>query len=338
MKRRTTFIIVAILVASVMLAMGLSYWRAQRREQVNRMLRDATRYAGATGPTITAFDERTNRWLAEMKEETIEETLRKLTDAAEYVGIAMLPSSDSPSFNLEWERERTIYSKDIEIILGNRRFRKAYEDLQKINKKKAAELLIKNIEENVAELRRILQSAADFISSGEHKGTIARVIAIVVDDKAYRPMTPPNVPPSPNGRRYAIFSYMLLASLLELREVRPAIEKAAQLAKDQYALFERVDSSEAYDFKQIMLLESLYNPSLLLTATLCDPTWNTGKKKRLEAQLIKNREVVDYRARAIEHDKDAREGWLPVVPYEKMLKIRYYKGITDADFNDFFGK
>ena len=29
---------------------------------------------------------------------------------------------------------------------------------------------------------------------------------------------------------------------------------------------------------------------------------------------------------------------VPVVPHEGMIKIRCYRGITDAEFNDFFGK
>jgi hypothetical protein len=48
--------------------------------------------------------------------------------------------------------------------------------------------------------------------------------------------------------------------------------------------------------------------------------------------------VVDYQSRAIEQDKNAKDGWLPVVQHEDMLKLRYYRGITDAEFNNFFGK
>jgi hypothetical protein len=47
---------------------------------------------------------------------------------------------------------------------------------------------------------------------------------------------------------------------------------------------------------------------------------------------------VDWYARSTEYNWHGREGWVPVVPHEKMLKIRYFKGITDAEFNDFFGE
>ena len=74
MKHRTIFIFVLILV-NVILAIGLSHWRSQKQ-----------RYAGATGP----FDNQLNRWIAEMKEESLDVTLLKLTDAAEYGWYSMI--------------------------------------------------------------------------------------------------------------------------------------------------------------------------------------------------------------------------------------------------------
>jgi hypothetical protein len=90
--------------------------------------------------------------------------------------------------------------------------------------------------------------------------------------------------------------------------------------------------------KERLFRGRLYNPSLLLTATLCDPKWNAEKHKLLEEKLVKDREVVDWQARSLEHDMPGREGWVPVKPHESMIKVRYYQGITDAEFDDFFGK
>jgi len=342
MKHRTILIIVAILVTSVILAVGLSNWRKQRREQVDKMLRDATRYEGATGPTITAFDERTNRLLKVMREEAAEVTLQELTDGSKYVGgmVSLLGArADTAAFHTEQHRERNFYQKDIEIILSNRRFRKAYEDLQKMNKKKAAELFTNNIRDNLTVLRAMLQEDIDTVSQRRHQRF--RIFSTDSGD-FHRPTSDPNHPPTRFGRKYAVLSYILLASLLELQETRHAVEEVVEFAKEEYELFNRVEvphnDNGAYSFRENLLADSLYNPSILVTAALCDPTWNTERRKLLEAKLVKDRKVVDFQARAIEQDKDAREGWLPVVPYEGMLKIRYYKGITDAEFNEFFGK
>ena len=341
-------LIVLFLAANVVLFIGLRHWRAQRQEQARIMLRDATRYAGATGPTITAFDERTNRLLGVLQEESAEITLRELVNGAHFT-VGMVLGRGGRSFHNEEVRERNYYSKDVEIILSNRRFRKALEDLQKMDTKSAAELLSKNIRDNLAELRPMLQKDFDTVSQGKHISPIGFGRLLSVDNGDFHnPTSDPNHPPTRFGRKYAVFSYVWLASLLELREVRPAVEEVVAFAREEYRLFNRIkvanapgeegDDPGSSSFKKNLLADSLYNPSLLLTATLCDPAWNADKRKTLEAKLVKDREIADFQARAIEQDKDAREGWIPVTAHEKMLKVRYYQGITDAEFNDFFGK
>ena len=218
-----------------------------------------------------------------------------------------------------------------------------YEDLQKMNKRQAAELLTKNMKDNLAELRTMLQADLNKVSRGRHIGGIpaGRTLSWSSVDANGRPV-PSDRPPTRFGRRYAVFSYILLASFLELREVRPAVEDVIEFAKEEYRLFGSIEipfnDVGAYSFKQNLLADSLYNPSLLVTAAFCDPTWKAAEKKRLPNEKLVEREVVDYQARAIEHDKDAREGWIPVVPHDGMLKIRYYKGITDEEFYAFFGQ
>ena len=336
-KYRTIIIIVFLLILQIVVVIKVRYWREQKQEQFRIAYRDATRYAGATSPVITEFDEINDRWIAELKAETIEETLPQLTDAMEYTLGIILNSSDVTSYRNEEWREQSYYQVVAKAILSNRRFRKAYEDLQKTNKKKAATLLTKNIKDNLAELRLMLQEDLDVVTKGEHTQSWGVVRSYSSDD-TYRPMSHPDYPPTPTGRKYAIFSYLLLASLLELREVRPAVEEVIALAKEEYKLFNSLDTEEARSFKSSLLEESIYNPSLLVTAAFCDPTWKVAEKKRLAKEKLVEREVVDYQARALEGDKLAREGWIPVVPHDGMLKIRYYKEITDVEFNDFFGK
>jgi len=193
-------------------------------------------------------------------------------------------------------------------------------------------------------LRKWLQFDTDIVTRGEHKGPFGLLMWIDRDhEDAYRLMSHPDYEPTHFARRYAVFSYVLLASLLELSEVRPAVEEVIELAKEEYKLFcsllfdSQEKNLEVCDFRHYLFAQSLYHPSLLVTATLCDPTWNAGKRKRLESKLV-NREVVDWQARSLEYDMPGWEGLVPLVPHEKMLKIRYYQGVTDEEFNDFFGK
>jgi len=316
---------------------GIRKWR---QPVVDKMLRDATRYDGVTGDTITLFDDRTNRFIVELRGESIEESLLKLTGGSEYVaGIALSETNGSYSMNNEEGREAIYYRPVIEILLSNRRFRKVYEDIQKTNKKRASELLTKNIKENLAALRIMLQEDRDKVARGEHTGVIGIPLSSNVEG-AYRPMSRFDIPPTRMGRKYAVFSYLLLASLFELREVRPALEEVVQFAKEEYEFFNSFDynNEDTFCFKAGVIDQSLYNPSLLVTAAFCDPNWKAAEKRRLPKEKLVEREAVDYQARAIEQDKDARDGLLPVVPHDGMLKIRYYQGITEAEFNEFFGK
>ncbi|MCL2004800.1 MAG: hypothetical protein FWG73_01430 [Planctomycetaceae bacterium] len=336
MKRKHIFILVTIIVVNIIVFVVLTNWRAQQQEQARIMLRDATRYTGVEGPTITAFDERTQRFIAELRDESIEETLRKLTGASEYVAGFALSLVSGYSMSNEEGRERLYYHRDVKVILSNRRFRKAYEDIQNMNKRQAAELLTQNIRENLVALRTMLQEDRDKVARGEHTGVILIPLSSDVED-AYRPMSRFDEPPTRTGRRYAVFSYLLLASSFEIREVRPAIEEVIQFAKEEYEFFNSFDYNDhdTFSFKAGILGQSLYNPSLLLTATLCDLTWNLDRHRSLEAKLV-TREVVDYQARAIEHDRDARMGLHSVVPHDRMLIIRFYRGIMDEEFNAFF--
>ena len=360
MKRKTTYFLLAFIVANVLVMVAGRYWQTQKQQQHEKMLRDATRYDGATGDTVTIFDNKTDRWIAEMKEEPIEVILQKLTDAAEYIEpLSQVTDSVALAIYSDEVRDRTLYSLDIRSLLANRRFRKAYEDLQKIDKTQAAALLTKNIRENLPELRVMLQGYKDMVTRGEHKGNIA-VTTVNPDVNSYRYSSRTDVPPTRFGRRHAVLSYILLASLLELQEVRPAIEEVIAFAKEEYEFFNSQSDEEAGTLKLVVLKESLYNPSLLLTATLCDPTWNADKHKILaatpfdpisairrahfpdipkstETKLFTG-EIVDWQARSTEYDMLGREGWVPVVPHEGMVKIRYYRAITDAELNDFFGK
>ena len=315
----------------VLLPCGVTWGQSQSNPM------DAARYADATGQTITAFDNKTDRWIAEMKEEPVEVIVQKLTDAAEYFESTAISYSLGFAFDSDKEREETIYSREIHVLLGNRRFRKAYEDLQKINKQEAAELLTNNIRENLAELHVVLQGYKSMVARGDHKGNIATTMWID-DGDTYRLMSSSNHPPTPAGRRYAVLSHILLASHLELQEVRPVVEEVVKFAKEEYRLFNSIpDGIGAGSFKLALLKQSLYNPSLLATATLCDPTWNAEKRKLFEAKLVE-KQVVDWQARSTEYDMPGREGWVPVVSHGDKIKIRYYAGITDAEFNDFFGK
>jgi|GEM_PF-2009091 len=339
-EHRTNIIFLLIIVVCSFAICGYRQWGTDEREKrFKEMIRDATRYDGWTGDSITSFDDRTNRWIAEMKEESIEVTLLKLTDAGEYfrVGGRSQPIGSAT----EDRRQKTVYATDLKDVLANRRFRKAFEDIKKTDRKIAVKLLEKNIRENLVELRILLQEYKDMYSKDMKAQIVSKGPEIVQgtpDDSFYRlSYYHPERPPTHYARRYAVLSYLLLAAHFGFHEVRPAVEEVIQFAKEEFEFFNIMDRDKAFFFKDKVLYLSLYRPSLLLTATLCDPKWNPEKRKALTGKLV-SREIVDWQARALEYDHDAVLGLIPIVPHEEVLKIRYYEGISEAEFNNFFGK
>jgi hypothetical protein len=210
MKRKKIIfgIVVALLVNIVAIAGLYNWWTHKHlKAQESLSLGVATTGSDVVVPEMrhvqVPFEEQTTLWLAEMETESIEILLQKLTDAAEYRG--MITSTGSSAFATEELRERDYYSLDFSVILNNLRFRKAYEVLQQTDQKKAAELLTKNIRENLAALRIMFQEDINAIVLGRHKGNgISITIMVIPDPNSYRYSSHPDYPPTRLGRRYAV--------------------------------------------------------------------------------------------------------------------------------------
>ena len=181
-------------------------------------------------------------------------------------------------------------------------------------------------------------NTVDTVNKGTHRGNWALYLGESEGgDDFYRSRRKPGTDITQYGCRYGISSCVLLASQLELgNEMRPVIEEVIQQAKREHALYNSL-GDDAPSFKYVVIKESLYNPSVLVTGTLCDRSWNAELKKELanKGKLI-NRETVDYRARTTEYDWPAAEGWIQPEPFESKLPFRYYEKITDEEFNAAF--
>jgi hypothetical protein len=232
-------------------------------------------------------------------------------------------------------REEQVYQYDVDKILSNRRFRKVLEELKNVPKKKAAKLLTYNIKQQLEVMQQKYLQNVERVAKGGYGGIYGSAMA-VMDDGYYRVRSHPDYPPTKIARRYAVFAYILLAAQLELSDVRPAIEDVIHLAKDEFKLLRSMeDLPDTCSFRETMLRESLYQPSILVTAAvLCNPKTkqNHETQKRLADKLV-TRSIVDYRARTTEYDMPGAGGWCPIEPYKTMLPIHYYKGITDDEFN-----
>ncbi|MDR1479097.1 MAG: hypothetical protein LBJ00_09155 [Planctomycetaceae bacterium] len=341
-SRIKKIVIAAVIVANILFFLGVRWHRQNLREKfeasIEQVHSDRPIYGG---PAIEAHDQIAKRWAEELEKESPKEVLSKLTDAFEHWFSGVMIESDGTTESAtESLRQETIYKYTIYYILGNCRFRKALEELQKMPKIEAANLLTQSIQENLAVMRAEYKEKLDMTE--DYKKQQGHGIIYGVWDEGdweyYRPRSSPKHPPTPMGHRYAIFSYLLLVAQLELREVRPAIEDVFRLAKEEFALFTSLEGDEYDSFRTtVVLVQSLYHPSLLLTGMLCDPSWNTELKKQLlEQNKLVTKEIVDYRARTTEYEMPGREEWVPVKPFKSMLTIRYYQGVSEEQLNASF--
>jgi hypothetical protein len=293
------------------------------------------------GPAIEAHDLKTAKWIEEMDKESLKDHLQKLTDSMEY--LVPGPKIDADAVKAcddEYMRQATLYKNIIHCLLSNRRFRKVLEDLQKLSKREATAMLVQCIQENLSVLRIAYQEKLVVVAENRHKSqNYAIVYGFWEDDGFYRTRSSLKHPPTPFGRRCAIFSYILIAAQLELHGVRLAIEDVVKFAKEEFALFNRLDTNECRAFRTLLLEESLYNPALLVTGILSDLSWNTKLKKELsEQKKLVTQKIVDYRARTTEYDMPGNEGWVMIKPSkpESMLTIRYYHDVSEEQLNAAF--
>ncbi|MDR0703637.1 MAG: hypothetical protein LBF88_01475, partial [Planctomycetaceae bacterium] len=299
--------VAVIIVLNLIVLFCVRYWH-----QSHQVTLEAEPYRpGIGGPAMEAFDKHTDMWIKEMQSESIEESFALLNDLYEYrySKITEYSGFDALFFDTHEDREIRLYQYMVPQALSNRRFLKALEDLKKLPRRKCIKLLTQCIQDNLKEKIRLYESnIVGSMNKGLHYSNWASSLGD--SDDAYRSRRkrgsdiyakpgPGSAGIPPIALRYGILSCFLLAGQLELgQEMRPVFEEVIQQAKKEYALYNSLDDEKARTFKFLVMNESIYNPSVLVTGTLCDRSWNVDLKKELsgKGKLI-NRETVDYRAR-----------------------------------------
>ncbi|MDR1385866.1 MAG: hypothetical protein LBJ67_18740 [Planctomycetaceae bacterium] len=338
-SQKNILVLTILVVLNIVVLFSVHYWRKSHQVTLET---HRPKSVGIGGPAIEAFDRSTDRWIEEMKAESIEESFALLNDLYEYrySKITEYSGFDSMSFDTHEDRENKLYKYAVPQALSNRRFLKALEDLKKLSRSECVKLLTQCIQDNLKEKIRLYE--LDTVGTVMNKGLYRDNWALYLGESEggndfYRSRRKPGTDITQFACRYGILSCVLLAGQLELgKEMRPVIEEVIQQAKREYALYNSL-GDDANSFKWVTISESLYNPSVLVTGTLCDRSWNAELKKELvnKGKLI-NRETVDYRARTTEYDWPAAEGWINPEPFNSKLPFRYYEKITDEEFNAAF--
>jgi hypothetical protein len=336
--------VAVIIVLNLIVLFCVRYWHKSHQVTL-----EAEPYRpGIGGPAMEAFDKHTDMWIKEMQSESIEESFALLNDLYEYrySKITEYSGFDALFFDTHEDREIRLYQYMVPQALSNRRFLKALEDLKKLPRRKCITLLTQCIQDNLKEKIRLYElDTVNTVNKEKHYGNWA--IYLGDSDGAYRSRRKRGsdiyAKPGPESDipqialRYGILSCFLLAGQLELgKEMRPVFEEVIQQAKKEYALYNSLDD-KAMSYKVVVISQSIYNPSVIVTGTLCDRSWNVDLKKELSSKgKLIHRETVDYRARMTEYDWPVAEGWMKPEPFNSALPFRYYEKITDEEFNAAF--
>ncbi|MDR2762593.1 MAG: hypothetical protein LBB88_08345 [Planctomycetaceae bacterium] len=149
--QKSGIILLIICVVNILVFFGIRHFHKSRQVTLE------PRRSGIGGPAIEAFDKRTDRWIEEMKAESIEESFALLNDLNEYgySRITEYPAFDLSNIEAHEDRDKRLYQYMVPQSLSNRRFLKALEDLKKLSRRKCIKLLTQCIDDNLKEKIRL---------------------------------------------------------------------------------------------------------------------------------------------------------------------------------------
>ncbi len=262
--------------------------------------------------------------------ESLEESLERLDDIESYIGrgTAVEGSASIATFPMEERVGRF----DIQRILGNRRFLKAYWEVAHLSKSDASALLDQQLRATLPLYLKAHQKNVNFIKSTHpdpKKGPTAFGV--------YQITSNPHGTPTLLGLRYKLLSLLLIAGNLKLSELKPIVIDIAKTAINQYQ-----EASDLSVFNisigfDIAKSSSLYNRQILLSSYIgvlnddikFKPFFNALKNQPITVKIAK------YGSSATQSDTYAIVGLPPASQPGKSIVLQYYEYASDLDFKEF---
>ncbi len=216
--------------------------------------------SGST-PFVAAVEERIRSHIEILKNETLEETLQKLSL------LEMYHWPGPPTRNMiqyaPSQRNQADDERDVHAILSNRRFLKALQELSAIPNDQAVSYVNRSLEQALVEYLRLFEEymnevAPFFLVDAE---AIEGGVALPVSDNA-------DGSPTLAGLRLQILSMVLIASHLKLDHASAVISKVVQTANSQYKQFHDNSSYQEAFCRATLSRVSLYNRQILASCML----------------------------------------------------------------------
>jgi len=263
--------------------------------------------------------------VAGLKEETTGESLAALSnvDAFFWPGA---PLYHNRVFSCIWPLEPEVGLADAQVICSNRRFLKLYEELARLPRAEAAELVNGQLKAALAVYDDLFEAYVG------HWGP------------DYPPTREPASPPvqissnsdgSPTllGARLQVLSLLLLAGNLELEETAASVLAAAEAACRQRERFYAKDEfSETFRY-EMLVRSSLYNRPILGCALVRTAAPRAGQDPIDELGLqMKTEKLTAYDALTTPYDLHARMGAVPIDYSAGVQLVEYLPNVSDEQF------
>lgn len=303
-------IILILVIVTVVLVLVVKHWHHKRAKNI---------FEWYDPPSNVVIEERIGKQISALKMLSTTEMVRQLDKLEHYgypgafIGAKTIFLYDADG-NIATDSLYQQNKIELEKILSSRAFRKSLQDLGKLPKNRASELLASELDTALSRYLELYNVFFESQSTGFTRGELA------------------DGQPVLRGLRYKLFALVLIAGSLELTDVYEKITKIDDFAKGQKINILHIeDRGIRADYS---LLASLHN-NLILGSGLYGTSSRKGDPKlKPFADRFADHKIVDFSAPGTEYDVMVRHGIQELVPDKEYINIRYFDQMTNEDLNE----
>ena len=223
----------------------------------------------------------------------------------------------------------------LDEIMSNRRFRKSFNELGKMDKAAASQLVETNLLSALATYSHLYELYLLHLAPG-HKITTTNTVSVPI--AFITGFTKPEDEGKETfmGEKMKVFSLVWIAGMLRLTDNRELVEQVARLALKQKSELDN-DPTLQPVFKNDMLMQaSLYNRQILSSGLIGVSFKDAG----MESNAMKTagiqwqqRTLVAYDAALTEFDKPSQSGMMAPYRSTGSLTVSYVSSMHDTNFD-----
>jgi hypothetical protein len=257
--------------------------------------------------------------IATLEKETLEQSLRNLSDTRVFSWPGYIPSSVL-SASLPFDKDEGKYY--VENIFSNRRFLKMLGELSALPKDKANVLVKAHLDHAWKAGKQMFDSHFQFFE---------KLLAEDAPDTNIAFPSYLNDTPSLPGYRHRLLTLLLIAGNLNLDACKNSVEEITIDAVKRYVEYSQVRKVNRFNAMTLLAGATQYNRQILATALVGVQAEETRQKLQTVKERWQKRELPKFNARATAHDLK----WTNLASVDwsfGKLVVRYLEPMDDTTF------